>query len=293
MRVRGDVPVTVRRIGEGFGLASVVARVDAGARSYAVKLCAAADAEAERDAYTRLLPPVDGLPVPTYVRAEAEGDAGVVVTGFVAGVQGDVLAGCDRVTALALIRSIARLHSTWWRTSPAMAVEPTVVRPLTRVQVDDCLREHGDVLGPSGTDLLHRLTEPLSGPADILATAPSTIVHGDLHLDNVIVTNDGPVVLDWAGARLGPVAVDLARCLVEFSDGAPGGDDDLTEAYTAELTTLGIAPPPELRDHVEAALLAFLPGTVRWAVRNAHVPGSREWHLFRVTLRRAVRLLAR
>ena len=37
------------------------------------------------------------------------------------------------------------------------------------------------------------------------------IVHGDLHPDNVILTEDGPVVIDWPNAMLGPAGVDAAN----------------------------------------------------------------------------------
>jgi aminoglycoside phosphotransferase (APT) family kinase protein len=38
-----------------------------------------------------------------------------------------------------------------------------------------------------------------------------TIVHGDLHPDNVMLGERGPVVIDWPNALLGPAGVDAAN----------------------------------------------------------------------------------
>jgi aminoglycoside phosphotransferase (APT) family kinase protein len=40
--------------------------------------------------------------------------------------------------------------------------------------------------------------------------APEVYVHGDLHPMNVILTDRGPVVIDWEGARIGPRDADAA-----------------------------------------------------------------------------------
>jgi aminoglycoside phosphotransferase (APT) family kinase protein len=47
---------------------------------------------------------------------------------------------------------------------------------------------------------LHRIAHPDGG----------TLVHFDLHADNVLVAQDGPVVIDWTNARAGDPAADVA-----------------------------------------------------------------------------------
>jgi tRNA A-37 threonylcarbamoyl transferase component Bud32 len=44
------------------------------------------------------------------------------------------------------------------------------------------------------------------------------LCHVDLHLDNVIMTAEGPKIIDWAFPSCAPAALDLARCHVIYSD---------------------------------------------------------------------------
>jgi hypothetical protein len=63
-----------------------------------------------------------------------------------------------------------------------------------------------------------RLLERLS-PGDGLC-------HADLHAGNVIMTADGPKIIDWTGAVRAPAAFDLACCHILFSELAPELVDD-------------------------------------------------------------------
>jgi tRNA A-37 threonylcarbamoyl transferase component Bud32 len=74
-----------------------------------------------------------------------------------------------------------------------------------------------------------RSTRP-DGPEHILAgivtlierLAPGDgLCHGDLHPGNVIMTADGPRLIDWGGATRAPAAFDLACCHVVLSELAP------------------------------------------------------------------------
>jgi aminoglycoside phosphotransferase (APT) family kinase protein len=40
--------------------------------------------------------------------------------------------------------------------------------------------------------------------------APEVYVHGDLHPMNVMLTDHGPIVIDWEGSRIGPCDADVA-----------------------------------------------------------------------------------
>lgn len=67
-------------------------------------------------------------------------------------------------------------------------------------------------VGRTMADLHRRLADvPIDGVEMRVSSEPvEAIVHGDLHPGNVIVTEDGPVVIDWEGASLGPRDADAA-----------------------------------------------------------------------------------
>lgn len=48
------------------------------------------------------------------------------------------------------------------------------------------------------------------GEVPVAYGSPEVFVHGDLHPANVILTDRGPVVIDWEGARLGPRDAEVA-----------------------------------------------------------------------------------
>jgi aminoglycoside phosphotransferase (APT) family kinase protein len=60
-----------------------------------------------------------------------------------------------------------------------------------------------------------------SGVVPIGFGAPEVFVHGDLHPMNVLLTNAGPVVIDWEGAKLGPRDADVAITWLLIEIGEP------------------------------------------------------------------------
>lgn len=54
--------------------------------------------------------------------------------------------------------------------------------------------------------------------ADLVADGPSQLCHGDLHPGNVIVGDDGPVVVDWFDAGRGDPVGDVARSRLLLAD---------------------------------------------------------------------------
>jgi aminoglycoside phosphotransferase (APT) family kinase protein len=60
---------------------------------------------------------------------------------------------------------------------------------------------------------LHRIVHAINAPAGLDRPFGSgqTLLHLDLHPDNVILASCGPVIIDWQGAVAGPAAADLAH----------------------------------------------------------------------------------
>ena len=48
---------------------------------------------------------------------------------------------------------------------------------------------------------------------------PDTLIHGDLHPENVVIAPRGALVVDWSDAAVGNPFVDLATILVRTKDG--------------------------------------------------------------------------
>jgi tRNA A-37 threonylcarbamoyl transferase component Bud32 len=61
---------------------------------------------------------------------------------------------------------------------------------------------------------LHRRLHALPAPS---GTVGLTVVHGDLHPANVILTADGPMVIDWRNAEEGPPEFDVAMTAIIFA----------------------------------------------------------------------------
>ena len=87
------------------------------------------------------------------------------------------------------------------------------------------------------------------------------LCHGDLHPGNVIMTADGPRLIDWVAAVRAPAALDLARCHVLLSELAPETADDperpraLNAAMQSEYARLAGMSPAALT----AAMEPYLP----------------------------------
>jgi tRNA A-37 threonylcarbamoyl transferase component Bud32 len=111
------------------------------------------------------------------------------------------------------------------------------------------------------------------------------LCHGDLHPGNVIMTADGPRLIDWGGATRAPAGLDLAGCHVILSELAPESVDDpersraVNAAVQSEYARLaGISPAT-----LTAAMEPYLPTIrVRALLGPAGSPAPRERPIQRV-----------
>jgi Ser/Thr protein kinase RdoA (MazF antagonist) len=84
------------------------------------------------------------------------------------------------------------------------------------------------------------------------------LCHGDLHTSNVIMTADGPKIIDWLGAVRAPASHDLVRLHIMLTELVPDGVDP--------------EPPGVLSAAVQAAY-ARLTGVSPAALAAAMLPG--------------------
>ncbi|OPG01157.1 phosphotransferase enzyme family protein [Streptomyces sp. GKU 895] len=79
-----------------------------------------------------------------------------------------------------------------------------------------------------------------------LHAVPGRIVHLDLHPDNVMLTDDGPYVIDWANAEEGDPGLDWGMSAVILAQVAVG-EEAIAEPARAMLGAL-LADPSELTE---------------------------------------------
>jgi tRNA A-37 threonylcarbamoyl transferase component Bud32 len=95
-----------------------------------------------------------------------------------------------------------------------------------------------------------------------------SIIHLDLHPINVIVSDDGPAVIDWANASRGDANADVALTWLLIASGdIPAAKEE------AELMSIGRALFLEtfLEGFDQALLRAQLPAVVEWKLANPHM----------------------
>lgn len=296
------------RIGEGYGLSSRIFRFRwegaGGPASVVVKLWETDGPAGTREVdFFRTFGGRAGIRLPTCLHAGIDPATrrGVIVMEDLGAVeQGDCLDRLDPQRALALSRLLASLHGRWWG-SPELD-EAAWLPPVSRSERGReyfrsrrklFLGRFGDRLDGFARGLLDRIEEAESRSNEILGSAPVTLLHADLHLDNVVFESDTgrPIVLDWARAAKGPAALDLVRLLFEAAD--PSGGDRILAAYFDSLRGAGVSglDLPALRRQVGGALLRFFAtwtcGVARWRPKS-----RREEAMIDVGIERALGAVA-
>jgi len=244
-------PVDRERIGEGYGLSAMLTRCrwtgpDGAARSVVVKLWDTDGVAGTREVdFYRDFGLGLGLRTPACFHGaiDAATHRGVLVLEDLGEVvQGDCLEQVSLEPTVALVREVAALHGTWWE-------HPDLERAAWLPDATRLEREPGwfedrrrgfdrrfpGRLDPFALGLLDR-AEALHDRANAyLAGAPRTLLHADLHLDNVVFkgADRRPVILDWARAAKGPAALDVIWLLFEI--GRAQNMDPVLAAYLAAL----------------------------------------------------------
>jgi hypothetical protein len=229
----------------------------------------------------------------------SESDTGVLLLEDVApAVQGDVLARCTHLQALAAVRSLARVHAASWDTigDSAGGVPHWKARAMASDQWAERLSAAADrfpeILTAPSVDMLRELPRRVEQAIESLQVGPTSWIHGDMHLDNVLFRPDGTaVLLDWSGAVIGPPAVDLVRLLTERVNG-----DDRDALVSEQISTYAVELAigeatvmiEDLWDALSNGLALLIQGAVAWAARDENREPRKRLGALRENLLRSV-----
>ncbi len=66
-----------------------------------------------------------------------------------------------------------------------------------------------------------------------LPSDPQMVCHGDFHPDNIMLTKDGPLIIDWVTANAGAPAADVARTFLLLTIGTPAESNPMARLLVA------------------------------------------------------------
>lgn len=283
--------IRTERIGVGYGLDGTLVRVtllgpEGTLGTLVAKWGRPEIATVEGRFYREIAPRLE-IALPRLIAPfGGEKDALLLLEDLAPARQGDAIVGASPAEAPRVVATIASFHARFWNDAddPAIAWlphwgahRPTIER-FARENLPRFLARFGSRLSRGVVAHLERLPETLAISYDALASAPPTLVHNDLHLDNVLFRADGtPVLIDWVTAARGPGAVDLLRFLVEGMalDSRRLLEPGLRAQYLADLLRRGIAYDADRLDaHLVDALHVMLAAV--FGFRDPATPGAPE-----------------
>lgn len=278
-----------RTIGADYGFASVTGCVslcfrgaNADAPASLVAKLPTPDRWEQGAREVRFYREVGAVPGPAVYFADADHDrrrAVLLLEDLTAGRQGDALEGCSVDDAARVLEAIAPFHAGHWH---ARSAAPWLLRDGPDAQARqarfDERVERLVALSPSifpddVLTLVERLRSHLAKVIVRLDGGAQTVVHGDLHLDNLLFDTglERPVaILDWQTACVDNPAWDIVLLVFGSLDveDRRAAETTLLDEYVARLTSHGIRGYDRdllLRD-CRLALLVWLNGVIGWLV---------------------------
>jgi hypothetical protein len=204
--------------------ASVVAKLPAADPTSRATAAAVRSYEIEVSFYRELAPrlPVRNPHCYLALHDQASDDFVLVLEDLAPAMQGDQLAGCSLDEAAIAVDELPRLHTPLWgdaylATLPWLSSRDETSIAMTTMLVtglyDGFRARYHERLDPEVLALCERFI-PRLGAYLGSGRGPSTVVHGDYRLDNLLFGNEGggpPVaVVDWQTVAHGPGITDLS-----------------------------------------------------------------------------------
>lgn len=227
--------------------------------------------------------PLSALPVPRLYYGAADYATGrviLVLEDLRLFSAGDALRACTLQEATLVIDRLAHFHAQWWK-NPQL--ETFSWLPLWGGDSQAAQSRYRQCLAPFLQRFGWRVPRPVLGVIDALATnygavrsrlqgTPVTMIHGDLHLDNILfhpqASAPGMVVIDWQGVACGRGAIDLALFLFGSLETTTrrAAEGNLLQRYHELLKVSGVTEYSfsQLMEDCRLALLWLLGAQVVW-----------------------------
>ncbi len=196
------------------------------------------------------------------------------------GEPGDALLGCSIEQARLVVDRLAPLHARWWQQTDQSSLEwlprwgddSQLLAVRFRQILEVVLDRYGTRIPASIARLAREVVDGYEPLLRTLASRPRTIVHGDLHLDNLFFIGESGVrLLDWQGVVAGPAVIDLGVFLVGSLSVADRrkAEMDLLAQYHRRLIANGVRDYrlDELIADYHRSLIWQLAGIVGWLAR--------------------------
>lgn len=198
---------------------------------------------------------------------------------FVPGRYADLTPGSPDIPAVTGL--ISRLAADL-NPSPAPGITPLAKKYVKFAGWQWLADKHADLLDPWEKQHLDQLVQADHDITDVLAG--NSLIHGDIHEQNLLVTNGQAHLVDWAWARTGPAWVDAALLAIRLI--AAGHEP--VDAGRLVVPTWGMRQP----DTSAVAVSAFIASTYgmwrRLAIehpsphRTGPVQAARRWTTHRL-----------
>jgi hypothetical protein len=188
---------------------------------------------------------------------------------------GDAATAWSRRDAETVVDALAGLHARWWNDQklaqwawlpPYGDVEAQMEKLADRRAV--FLERYREEISPGFRHLVTGLGRQHAERLHQLSGHPTTLLHGDVHLDNIAFLDEpaaAPVLFDWQCVAKGQSVVDLALFLTTgSSDGRRTCERALIERYHGRLVAGGVTgySLEILMADYQVALLRWLIGTI-------------------------------
>ena len=234
-------------------------------------------------AFYQQVAPFSALPVPRLYYGATDEETGRVVL-VLEDLHlmriGDALHGCSRSDATLVIEQLAHFHAQWWN-HPLLSTFSWL--PLWGGDADIAQKRYVQCIDPFLRRFGSRVPRRMRGVIDALATnygevrerlklSPTTMIHADLHLDNVLFSppenKSGVMLIDWQSVARGRCAIDLALFLFGSLETTArrSVEDYLLQRYHELLRAGGVTAYdfPQLMDDCRLVLLWLLGAKVVW-----------------------------